>query len=361
MKFNFAKKIFCTPNYLSMPAIGISISNHAIRYIDFCNKKDKISLKKYGEVLFPSGIVKDGEILNKEALIKIISELKNELSSNIINVSIPEDKSYIFNIKVPKVSEKEIRQILEFKIEENVPLKVDESIFEYEIVEDFFDKKELLLNVSVVPKSTIIEYSEVFNLAGFYPISFETESKMVAYSTIERNNKGTFMVINIKDDSTVFSIVSDEVVCLTSTVSFGNHSIIESLSKISEFRDKKNDKILDDLLYLNQINNNIFDSLLNIFSVFKDEVEKFSGYWSSQNDKSEDIFSQKIEKVIMCGKCSVLPGFREYIEQSLGIEVTLANVWQNVFNLDSYLPELKFIDSLDYAVPVGLALISHKK
>ncbi|MFA6797442.1 MAG: pilus assembly protein PilM, partial [Candidatus Paceibacterota bacterium] len=199
MKFNFAKKIFCTPNYLSMPAIGISISNHAIRYIDFCNKKDKISLKKYGEVLFPSGIVKDGEILNKEALIKIISELKNELSSNIINVSIPEDKSYIFNIKVPKVSEKEIRQILEFKIEENVPLKVDESIFEYEIVKDFFDEKELLLNVSVIPKSTIIEYTEVFNLAGFYPVSFETESGMVAYSTVPINDKKTFMIINVKD------------------------------------------------------------------------------------------------------------------------------------------------------------------
>lgn len=362
MKANFVKKIFCTPNYLSMPAIGVDIGNRTIRYIDFYDKKGKLSLKKYGEISLPVGVIKDGEILNKEILVKSLIELKNKISSTLINVSIPEDKNYIFNIKIPRVPDKEIRQILEFKIEENVPLKLDESVFEYEIIEEFSDKKELFLNVSVIPKKVISDYSELFDLAGLYPLSFETESKMTAFSIIPKDDKRTFMIINIKDDSTVLSIVSGQTVCLTATVSIGNYSIIDSLSKSLEYKGKIMDKLPDEFFYSNKSYDiNAFNSLLNIFSVFKDEVEKFSNYWLSQDEKTKNTFSQDIEKVFVCGRSSALPSFRDHITQNIGIQVSISNIWQNVFQLDCFVPDIKFIDSLDYAIPVGLALISHKK
>ena len=362
MKTNFVKKIFCAPNYLSMPTVGVDICNRSIKYVDFCDKKGKMSLKKYGEIPLPIGVIKDGEILNRDFLVKSLAELKGKIFSDVVNVSIPEDKNYIFNIKVPKVSEKEIRQILEFKIEENVPLKLDESFFEYDIVEEFSNKVELLLNVSVVPKKVIFEYSEIFELAGFYPLSFETESKMTAFSVIPKDSKNTFMIINIKDDSTIFSIVSSGVVCLTSTVSIGNYSIVESISKLSEYKDKKIDKLPDDFFYQEK-NHDIdtSDSLLNIFSIFKDEAEKFGNYWMSQDEKVRHDFSKNIEKVFVCGKSSALPNFREHIVQNLGVQAVLANIWQNAFNLENYIPDIKFVDSLDYAVPAGLALISYKK
>ncbi|MFA5934379.1 MAG: pilus assembly protein PilM [Candidatus Paceibacterota bacterium] len=362
MKSNFIKKIICVPNYLSMPTVGVDIGNRFIRYIDLNNKKGKLSLKRYGEVAIPSGVIKDGEILNKDILVNLLIELKKQFSSDFINISIPEDKNYIFNIKIPKVPEKEIRQILEFKIEENVPLKLDESYFEYEIVEEFSDKKELFLNVSVVPRKMISEYSEIFGLAGLYPLSFETESRMTAFSVIPKGSKKTFMIINIKDDSAVLSIVSGRTVCLTSTVSIGNYSIIESLSKSPEYKDKKIDKLPDDFFYSNKgYDINAFNSLLNIFSVFKDEIEKFTNYWLSQDDKTKNNFSIEIEKVFICGRSSALPSFREHIIQNLNVQIELANVWQNVFKLEDVVPDIKFVDSLDYAIPIGLALISHKK
>ena len=362
MKPNFFKKIFCIPKNLSMPAIGVDIGNRFIRYIDLDNKKNKIFLKKYGEISIPPGVIKDGEILNKEILVKLLIELKKQISCSLVRVSIPEDKNYIFNIKIPKVPEKEIRQVLEFKIEENVPLKLEESIFEYDIIRESLDKKELFLNVSVIPKKIISDYSEIFSLAELYPMSFETESKMVALSVVPENNDETFMIINIKDDSTVFSIVSNNTVCLTSTILVGNYSIIESLSKSLEYKDNKLEKLPDNFFYSDK-NYNIdnFNSLLNIFSIFKDEVEKFVNYWLSQNDKVKDDFSIKIKKVFICGKSSALPSLRDHIVQNIDIQIILADVWENVFKIEDFLPDIKFVDSLDYAIPIGLALISYKK
>ena len=358
MKTNFVKKIFRSPNYLSMPAVGVDITNHSVRYIDFNNKSGKLSIKKYGEIQLLPGVIKDGEILSKDILVKSLIELKNIISSNMVIVSIPEDKNYIFNIKIPKVPNKEIRQILEFKIEENVPLKLDEIFFDYEIIEESIDNKELFLNVSVVPKKIISEYSEVFNLAGLYPISFELESKMVACSIIPKEDKSFFMIINIKDDSTVLSIVSNEIVYLTSTISVGNYSILENLLKLPEYKENKINKSFD---FNNNFNNNAFNSLLNIFSIFKDEVEKFFNYCSSEDAKRNYNFPLKIKKIFVCGKTSTIPGFIEHIIQNLDVEIEVANVWQNSFDIETSLPELKFFDSLDYSVPIGLALILHKK
>lgn len=362
MKSYFLNKKKCAPNFLCMHAVGVNIGNHSIRYIEFLDKKGKISLKNYGEILIPPGVFKDGEILNKDVLVKLLVGLKEKISSNTIKVCIPEDKNYIFNIRIPKVPEKEIRQVLEFKIEENVPLSSGEALFEYEIIEQESDSKELFLNVSVIPKKIVSEYSELFNLAGLYPVSFEAESRMTALSIIPRDQKDTFMIMNIKDSSTVFSVVSRGVVCLTTTVLVGNYSIMESLSKSLNYGDKKLEKLPDEFFYSNKaysIDN--FNSLLNILSILKDELEKFNSYWSKQDDQVKKDFPVEINKIFVCGRSAALPGFVEHITQNSHIQAVLSNVWENSFKLEETLPDIKFVDSLDYAIPIGLALSSYKK
>jgi hypothetical protein len=42
----------------------------------------------------------------------------------------------------------------------------------------------MVLNVSVIPKRIISDYTDVFDQAGIYPLSYEIESKMIANSVI---------------------------------------------------------------------------------------------------------------------------------------------------------------------------------
>lgn len=353
------KKSFCIPKYLSMPVIGLNIDNSFLRYLELDFNKKNIEIKKNGEFSITGGIIKDGEILNKEKLISILKEVRRAVSTDFVNVAIPEDKNYIFNIKIPRVKDKEIRQILEFKIEENVPLKLSESVFEYEVISSMSDEKELFLNVTVVPKKIIEDYTEVIKASGFYPLSFEAESKMVSKSVIPKNNKDTFIILNMKDDSTILSMVSNNIVLFTSTISIGSNLIIDSL-----YKKNKNEKVIklsDEMLDINKDNNERFDSLLNIFSVFKDEINKFIKYWILQDDKDYSSFDKKISKIIVCGRTCCLSNFSDHIVQGIDIQVSLADVWVNVFDKNVYLPELKFTDSLDYSVPVGLILSSYNK
>lgn len=195
------------------------------------NEHGNLSIKNFGEIPLPDNTFKEGEILNKDALIKVLSQVKERISVKSVKVSVSEEQTYIFEIKLPKINKNEIDQALVFHLEENVPFKADEVYFEHEIISDNKEKDEIFLNVSVIPKKIIENYVEALTSSGLFPVDFEIESKMTARSVIAKNDGRKYVIVDIKDDSTIFSFVEGNIVRFTSTVSVGENSIKNSLSK----------------------------------------------------------------------------------------------------------------------------------
>lgn len=362
MNMNFFKKILYIPNYISLPVAGIEICNKSIKYIEFNNKQGVFSIKNFGEVSLPDGVVKDGDILNKNALSKALLEVKNNISSDFVKLAIPEEKTYLFDTQLPKEALDNIREALEFKIEENVPLKLDELYFEYEIVDNKI-LNDITLSVSVIPKSVIAEYTEALEQAGLHPVSYEIESKMIASSVLTKNEKKNCIVINIKDDSTVFLAVIDGVVRLTSSVAIGESIIRENLLKNSLFSDELiTGKFFEtDFSFETTYTKEIYGSLINIFSILKDEVERFNDYIVSKFPNTKISANKSINKIILCGRSSTLPGITKHINQNIRADIELADVWSNIYGVKDFDYRMKFSDSLSYVTPIGLVVASNKQ
>ncbi len=362
MKSRFLKKLFYPPNYLTMLVAGVSIDNREIRYIEFFNKKGKLSLKNFGEISFPENTIKDGEILNKGAFIKALNDLKSKISADFIRVGIPEEQTYIFDTEIPKAAGSNIREAIEFKLEENVPLKVAEVIFEYEILKSQKPDEHTHSTVSVIPRNIIESFVEVFDTAGLSSIAFEVESRMVARSVIPRNNHQTLIVIDIKNDSTIMFAVIDGVVRFSSTVPIGESAIKTSLMKVDPSLYESTGKISEKAYDLSTpLNNDTFMSLLNVFSVIRDELMKFNEYIQSKAAEKRNFSPHKLDRIILSGSKSALPGFSNYLSQNFGVEIVLADVWTNIFEKNEYIPDLKFQDSLDFAAAIGMAIPLYKK
>ena len=361
MKVNFLKKLLYVPNYLALPVAGIEICNKSIRYIEFFNKKGIISIKNFGEVSLASGVVRDGEILNRSILVKTLAEVKKNISSSFVKISIPEEKTYIFDTQIPREAENNIREALEFKIEENVPLRLEESSFEYEVVNDDKKSKDMTVNVSVIPKRVIADYSEILEQAGLYPISYEMESKMIAGAVVPSGEKKNYIIINIKDDSTVLIAIIDGIVRLTSSVAVGESMLREKLLKTGLFSDEliSGNFFESDFPFETTYTKESYSSIINIFSILKDEVDKFNEYITNKFSDAKGV-AKKVDRVILCGKSSTLPGLAKHINQDIKSEVVLANTWANVFDLKEFAPSMKFHDSLSYVTPIGLVISSYK-
>lgn len=339
-----------------MSVAGLDISDQAVRFIEFSKNKYGLEIKSFGEKKLPVGVIVSGKIIKRDELIAILSELRKKYSLKFVKVSLPEEKAYFFKTEVPKIAGGEIRQNIEFKLEENVPLRANEVLFSYSVIEnhhinaDHFD-----VSVSVVPRLVVEIYADVLEKSGLTPVSFEVESKAVIRSVVTTSSRDAIMVVNIRDRITVITLVRGGVVWFTSAFAVGGNSINEVLRKNFSVSFDGAEKIKEEKMYFETKESlAIFFSLVNVVSAIRDEISKIYAYWLAKND-SDGKPGGKIEKIILCGKDSAIVGLREYLEESIKINVEIANVWTNLFSLDEKIPEIDFLKSLDFSVAIGLA------
>jgi Tfp pilus assembly PilM family ATPase len=326
-------KLFPPPKFLDTPFAGLDISDDAIRCIEYKHSMRGFTIHRHGMKALPQGVVTGGEIVNREALIKALSELSQELGVHVVKASLPEEKMYLFKTQVPTTeSKKEIRQNIEFKLEENVPLTPDEAVFFFDLIPKSTgitavggEKEGSPLGVSVAPKSLVISYLEVIKAAGISVLSFEVQAKGIARSLVPNGYSGTDMIVFIMNKKTGIYVVCGGAVCFTSTIAWGASSLTKS--------------------------NDIKGSALEL----KKQLQQVNSYWR------EHGLGTKISRVVFAGKAALTEGlisecavgFSELREQKVKFE--LGKVWQNAFSHDSYIPPISYEDSFDYAVAAGLA------
>lgn len=316
MKFNKIFDSFPPPKFLDIPFAGLSISDTSVRSIQFGRKSGKLFIEKYIEKPIPAGVVSSGQIINQDEVIRVLTEVKNELNLDYVKVSLPEERAYLFTAKIPIVEQKELRSAIESKMEENVPVSPSELTFDYKL---FYHKQKEHLDVSVsaLPISLIDQYVEMADKSGLSLLSLEIESQAIIRALLPQNNLNTNLIVHFSPDKVGLYVSTYRVVRFTSTIQTKG----EQTSNPG---------------YLLQ------------------EIKKLYLYWNTLKENI-DKSDRKISQVIVCGE-KFEDSMISYLSSHLDTPVVMGNVWTNVFDINSDLPEISFSDSLRYSASVGLAL-----
>lgn len=345
--------LFAPPKFLERRSVSVEILPTGISFLTVKNSELGILPDMFGFIPLPQGVVSNNEIVKRDVVVEVLSDIKKKTNVDFVRFSLPEEKTYIFKDHLPCLKPKEIYDILDFKIDENVPLSSKEATFDYEIVPNSIDKTGSDIVVSVAPLDFVENMQDVFNSAGLTPILFSPESNNIAKSVVKNNNEQVVVIVNIKESNIILSLVIFGVVCQTSSLGFGASTFTDLLAKYFKISIDEAVKIKHDKLYINHVDNaEIFSYLINTISAIKDEIYKFISYCNQR----EDVEGQ-VDRIILCGRDAMIVGFDKYLALNLEMKVDVANVWANNFDLDSYTPEIKKIDSLDYANLNGLSII----
>lgn len=341
-----------------MPAVGLDISDSAISALELVRHGHAFAVGRFGRRPLPAGSVSGGYVHDREAVIAELRQLKRALNLDFVNASLSEEKAYLFKAKIPHVSRKEMRDVLEFKLEENVPIPAADAVFDYTVIaqagHDIGD--HLDVSVTVLPKKVVDTYTEILDAAGLTPLSFEIEAQAVSRAVVPKGDRSTYLIVNFGEEKTGLFIVSDEVVHFTSTVGIGGAHITEAIAKyLSVGKEEAAVLKREHAAFRDRKNMDLFPSFMNAISALKDEINKLSVYWHTHKDSAGEV-GRKIQKIVLCGRDAGITGFADYLSLTLQARVTVGNVWQNTFSLDEYIPSIPFDESLDYAAAVGLAL-----
>ena len=345
-------KLFIPPKFLEMPAVSLEILPEGISYLLTKNTSFGLVPDILGFIPLPPGIVSHGEIVKKDPVIKVLQDIRKKTRVDFVRFSIPEEKTYIFKTHLPNLKSQEIRDVIDFKIEENVPLSVKEAVFDYDVIPNSPQGQGLDVVVSVAPLETVQELQNIFNTANLTPIFFSPEANNVAKSVVKDGNEQVLVIVNIREAEIILSLVISGVVCQTSSLNFGSSVFTDLLAKYFKISKEEVLKVRKEKLYnKNSLNVEIFSYFINTISALKDEIYKFVSYCNER----EDVVG-RVDRIILCGRDSMIVGLDKYLSSNLNIDVSVANVWVNCFSLDNYTPEISQSDSLNYATLIGLSL-----
>jgi type IV pilus assembly protein PilM len=151
MSSSLSRKIFSNifppPNFLQMPTVGLDITDTSIRYVQLKHTGMHFEVGTYGEQTIPKNVVEEGYIKDKMALTAILSDLQKKHNFRYVVASLPEEKSYLFKTSIPFMPERDIRNALQFKIEENVPIAMADAIFDYTVIKKTRQNKARLMSL----------------------------------------------------------------------------------------------------------------------------------------------------------------------------------------------------------------------
>jgi len=350
-------RLFPPPRFLTMPSVGIDISDSSVKFLELIGAPGHLKIGRFGERTIPSGIVEAGQIKDSERLAEVLVQLRKEEKIEYIRAGLPEEEAYLFHAQVPEsASAAEARTVIEFQLEENVPITSAEAVFDYEPTGKEIHEGQREVIVSVYPLSLVSSYREAFEKAGMIPLSFEVEAQAIARSIVPLGSEKTYFIVDFGRARTGLAVVSRGVLLFTATIEVGGVAMTQAIMKTFKVDEREAERLKNERGFTrSQTDTELWSALMNTIAALKDEINRHFVYWNSRKGADNKQY-QKIDELLLCGGNSNLTGLPEYLSQSLKVPVRLGAVWGNALSFNDVIPPIDKSHSLGYATAVGLAL-----
>ncbi len=344
---------FPIPKLLAMDAAGLEISEHSLKYLYLSGEK-RLRLKSFGNKDLPAGVIAHGEIEDVSALAGALRELRDEIGTSRVHVSLPEQKGYVFRMTSPRVQDLSVREAIEFRLEEYVPLPPGDVVFDWEVLEGESTPTELALNVTAFPRTTIEEYYEALSSAGYVPLSFEIESQAAARAVLPLGHKGAALIVDFGETRTAIAVVQHGIVRFTTSLELAGGALTTALIKKLGVTPQEAERLKNEEGVAN-VGGRAAEVIGPIITSLRNEIQRHFLYWHTHGEAA-GLAHEPIDTIILCGGNANVRGLSTFLSQTMRARVELARVWQNAFDLSGYIPPVPHNHSLRYATVTGLAL-----
>lgn len=293
--------------------LGLEIGSSNIKLIEVVKKGITIDVQKFSLLNTPTDCINNGVISNIDSIRKVIAEelrLKHYKAKQAV-VIVQSSNIIIRNAVMDKQPEKVIRQLLEIKTEDYLPVERGQYQIDFKVTSEFEEsgvtKNKLLLVAA--PNAVVLPVASLVKSLKLSPILISIPSEALGY-VFNANSRMIYegvknvMVLDIGGKSTTATIVSEEEAILTRMIDFGVEHINEIISE-SGIAQKVQGEAEED--YLAGIIRPEIE--YNVVS----EVERILQFYYSSYS------SGIVKKIYLTGGGASIKGIRGYIRDALNI------------------------------------------
>ena len=313
--------------------IAFEIGSSTIKIVEGRYSKNKLQVYRMMDMNTPEGSIEDGKITNDR---EITEALKAFLKKN--NVKIKEgicttNSSSIISreISIPSdVEADEIDTVIEYEIEQYLPIRLEDYVIQYTILDKVADSEgpKLRVNVVAFPKVIAKGYYDLLNNLELEPyvldVNFNSLNKISSYSQVTMG--GTVAFVDMGATSINVTIFKGEKLDFTRIIKYGGDNIDYALSAKLDMSTKATESEKIEKASLLNVSE---DDILNVtieetLNDILGELERILQFYNNQS------IGTSIESIILYGGTSNIEGIDRFIENKLSIPTKRLSRLKNI-------------------------------
>jgi type IV pilus assembly protein PilM len=322
--------------------ISIDIGTHAIKIVVGKTKKNNVTIYDAFTIPTPAEAYRDGYIKNKETLKKVIHNIlsKYKIKAKEAICSVESSTTITRELILPHAKPEELGEMVRFEIEQYLPIRFDEYLIEYKILEEFQEDniKKLRVLVVVLPKEIVEGYLSLIRRLKLKPIILDIHANAIA-----RTFGSNFMINGTKYelDKTVtlidigyeymnIAIIDKGILRFNRLVQQGGKDVDTNIANAfnlslmdaekRKFEHGDLEKYVESYSSANMLNELIQSNV----DVWIQEIERIFQYYTSRER------GNRIDEIYLYGGSSNIPNLATYINSRINIPTFKIDTMSNI-------------------------------
>lgn len=340
--------------------LGVDIGTSSIKLVEVSSWARRTKLESYGEISADVIYEQPFRTFEKSTLLLSSKDVSRAIKAIIQEAgikakkavfSIPDFSTFFTSFDLPPMSKEELPQAVMAEARRHVPLPLGEVTLDWQVVDkknkDTESEKTKILMVTV-PNEVINQYTTIANNLGLELLGLEAEVFALIRSLIDKDEKRVISIIDIGARSTTCSIIDRGALKVSHSFDISGNDLTERISKALSIDYKEAEELKRKYDGSEKERENIKEVLNPLIDLIILEIDKvFNGFYIKER--------KQVDKIIMAGGASLLPGLSEYFRDHFKKEIEIAKPFSKLFFppiLDKTLEEM----GPSYSIALGSAL-----
>jgi type IV pilus assembly protein PilM len=337
--------------------VGVDIGSSSIKAVELQKKGNTYHLLNLGfENLSPDTVV-DGQIMELNNVSNVITNIfaEHQIKTTRVAAGVSGHSVIVKNIVLPQMSEDELRESFSWHAEEHIPFDISDVNLDYQVTSSSSDALNVLL--AACKSDKIANVKQAIQLAGKQPavIDVDTFALQNCYEVNYQPKPGEVVaLLNIGASTMNINIMNGTRSIFARDASVGGGQYTSLLQKelgltFEQAEAVKRGYPLPDGIEARPIQP-IIETVSDILAL---EIRKTMDFYRATAEDSD----QAIQKILIAGGSSKLPGLPDYLAKRFEIPVELFDPFRQI-EVDGRKFDPDYMKEIvpDMAIAVGLAL-----
>ncbi|TXI86700.1 MAG: type IV pilus assembly protein PilM [Chryseobacterium sp.] len=337
---------------------GLDLGNSSIKVAQLRELHGRPTLVTYGDMDIPENVLASDSQIDQDRIAEFVRQLASDagVSSKNVIAALPSSSSFTAIIKTPKLNEKELGESISYQADKYIPMPIDQVKLDWAVIGDNADSDELDVLLAAAPNNIAQKYLNIVQKAGFELLALEINALALARSlTVPTQTSATVMIVDIGTLASDIAIFTGQIPQIVRSVGVGSKALRRVISQNLGLDETQSDQFMKKFgMQQDKIEGQVYKTLKPVVDHIVEEINKSIQF---NKERSQD---SNIEKIILTGGTSALPGLAVYVANATQITVEIGNPWMNISYPTDIQQNLAGI-SLNYATVLGLALRNFTK